>query len=296
MRTRTTLPALGKLAALAAAALVLVACGGGGGDGGATAPGNSGEALTLGFSQVGAESGWRTANTKSIQECRGGRRHRAEVLRRPAEAGEPDQGDPLLHPAEGRRDRLLAGGRVRLGHRAQGGQGRRHPGDPHRPRGRLAGQVALQDVHRLGLRGGGQEGRRVAGQGVRGHDRAGQHRRAAGHHRLGAGQRPQEGLRRRDRGRPEAQGHRVADRRLHPGRRQGRSWRRSSRPTRRSTCCSRTTTTWASARSRRSRRPARCRARTSRSSRSTRSRTACRRWPTARSTSSSSAARCSARS
>ena len=34
-------------------------CGGGSGDG----------KLTMGFSQVGAESGWRTANTKSIQEA-----------------------------------------------------------------------------------------------------------------------------------------------------------------------------------------------------------------------------------
>ncbi|WP_340681609.1 ABC transporter substrate-binding protein [Amycolatopsis coloradensis] len=41
--------------------LLLSACGGGGGAGG-------GGALTLGFAQVGAESGWRTANTKSIQE------------------------------------------------------------------------------------------------------------------------------------------------------------------------------------------------------------------------------------
>ncbi len=50
-------------------ALSLAACGGketsatgssGGGDGGS---------LTLGFAQVGAESGWRTANTKSIQEA-----------------------------------------------------------------------------------------------------------------------------------------------------------------------------------------------------------------------------------
>ncbi|WP_433559510.1 ABC transporter substrate-binding protein [Pseudonocardia xinjiangensis] len=73
MRTRTTLPALGKLAALAAAALVLAACGGGGSGGGATAPGAGagGEALTLGFSQVGAESGWRTANTKSVQDAAG---------------------------------------------------------------------------------------------------------------------------------------------------------------------------------------------------------------------------------
>ncbi|WP_410661421.1 ABC transporter substrate-binding protein [Amycolatopsis sp. lyj-112] len=41
--------------------LVLTACGGGGGTG-------DGGAITLGFAQVGAESGWRTANTKSIQD------------------------------------------------------------------------------------------------------------------------------------------------------------------------------------------------------------------------------------
>lgn len=57
------------LAALTATALV--ACSseqapqaeeGGGGDGGAT------ETISIGFSQVGAESGWRAANTKSIQD------------------------------------------------------------------------------------------------------------------------------------------------------------------------------------------------------------------------------------
>ncbi|WP_407840797.1 ABC transporter substrate-binding protein [Streptomyces sp. DSM 116496] len=33
------------------------------------AKGGSGDAITLGFAQVGAESGWRTANTKSVQEA-----------------------------------------------------------------------------------------------------------------------------------------------------------------------------------------------------------------------------------
>jgi galactofuranose transport system substrate-binding protein len=66
VRTTTTLPALRKLAAVAAAALVLAACGGGGG--GDAAPAGGGDTITLGFSQVGAESGWRTANTKSVQD------------------------------------------------------------------------------------------------------------------------------------------------------------------------------------------------------------------------------------
>jgi galactofuranose transport system substrate-binding protein len=52
---------------------MLTACGQSGGQGagqtgGQPAPGSGGGTITLGFSQVGAESGWRTANTKSIQE------------------------------------------------------------------------------------------------------------------------------------------------------------------------------------------------------------------------------------
>ena len=42
----------------------LTACGSGGGGGNAADDGK----ITMGFAQVGAESGWRTANTKSIQE------------------------------------------------------------------------------------------------------------------------------------------------------------------------------------------------------------------------------------
>ncbi|MEV1170223.1 ABC transporter substrate-binding protein [Nonomuraea sp. NPDC049784] len=41
-------------------AMSVTACGGGSGGGGGS--------ITMGFSQVGAESGWRTANTKSVQD------------------------------------------------------------------------------------------------------------------------------------------------------------------------------------------------------------------------------------
>jgi len=56
-----------KLMGIAAVGAILVALTGcaSGGDGGAGASGD--EELVVGFSQVGAESGWRTANTKSIQ-------------------------------------------------------------------------------------------------------------------------------------------------------------------------------------------------------------------------------------
>jgi ABC-type sugar transport system substrate-binding protein len=43
----------------------LAACGGSS-DGGSGGSGGSGD-ITMGFAQVGAESGWRTANTKSVQ-------------------------------------------------------------------------------------------------------------------------------------------------------------------------------------------------------------------------------------
>jgi ABC-type sugar transport system substrate-binding protein len=52
------------IAVMAASALALTACGGG------TQAASSGGAdkIVMGFAQVGAESGWRTANTKSVQE------------------------------------------------------------------------------------------------------------------------------------------------------------------------------------------------------------------------------------
>lgn len=51
------------------ATVALVAAGCGGDEGKAAGSGDGGsDTLTLGFAQVGAESGWRTANTKSVQE------------------------------------------------------------------------------------------------------------------------------------------------------------------------------------------------------------------------------------
>ena len=262
------------IAAVATASVVtLGACGGQQAAPGGTGGDSGSDTIVLGFAQVGAESGWRTANTKSIQDAAKEAGDRPEVLRRPAEAGEPDQGDPLLHPAEGRRDRLLAGGRVRLGHGAQGGQDRQHPGGADRPGRRLDGRLALRHLPRQRLHRGGQEGRRLGGQGVRRRVRREDHP-AGGHHRLGAGHRPGRGLRRRDQGRPEVQDRRLPDRRLHPGRRQAGHRGAAEVQPRRQPRSTPTTTTWVWARSRPSRRPARCPARTSRSSPWTRSRTA----------------------
>jgi galactofuranose transport system substrate-binding protein len=47
----------------------LAACGEGGGSGGTAGSGGDDDTITMGFAQVGAESDWRTANTKSVQEA-----------------------------------------------------------------------------------------------------------------------------------------------------------------------------------------------------------------------------------
>ncbi|MEJ3653092.1 ABC transporter substrate-binding protein [Actinomycetes bacterium KLBMP 9759] len=55
--------------AVVALATGVAACGSGGSATGAGDGGAKSEKLVMGFAQVGAESGWRTANTKSIQEA-----------------------------------------------------------------------------------------------------------------------------------------------------------------------------------------------------------------------------------
>lgn len=62
MRIRTVMVA-------AASAVLLAGCGSGQAPGGGSEAGGDGGQLIMGFSQVGAESGWRTANTKSIQDA-----------------------------------------------------------------------------------------------------------------------------------------------------------------------------------------------------------------------------------
>ena len=62
---------LKRLSVAVAGGLLLASAVAGCGDSSESGSGNSGgggDKITLGFSQVGAESGWRTANTKSIQE------------------------------------------------------------------------------------------------------------------------------------------------------------------------------------------------------------------------------------
>jgi galactofuranose transport system substrate-binding protein len=58
-----------RIAVAAATTLLTVGLAACGGSSGSSAPASGGaDSLTMGFAQVGAESGWRTANTKSIQD------------------------------------------------------------------------------------------------------------------------------------------------------------------------------------------------------------------------------------
>ena len=137
--------------------------------------------LTVGFSQIGSESGWRAAETTVSKSEAAKRKRQPQDRRRAAEAGEPDQGDPLLRRAGRRRDLPRAGGVDGLGCGAQGSQGSQDPGDPARSRHRSVGQGPLSDRRHLGQRAGRRGRRRMAGQDGR---RQGlQRRRAAGHRR-----------------------------------------------------------------------------------------------------------------
>ena len=65
MLKRWPAAALGLLVAAAA----LTACGGENGSDAGSGGGSGNDKIVMGFAQVGAESGWRTANTKSIQDA-----------------------------------------------------------------------------------------------------------------------------------------------------------------------------------------------------------------------------------
>lgn len=62
---------LAKALSVVMAAALLTGCGGGGGNDKASSGGSSGDSgsdvITVGFSQVGAESDWRTANSESMK-------------------------------------------------------------------------------------------------------------------------------------------------------------------------------------------------------------------------------------
>ncbi len=152
---------------------------------------------------------------------REGSRHRPEVLRRAAEAGESDQGNPLVHRAKGRCDRVLARRGDWLGDRARRSKEREDSRRADGPRDQQQGRLALCHVHRLGLHRGRPQGGPLARREGERQSGADQYRRIAGNGGLRARDRSQEGLRGNHQIRSEVQDHSLADRRLHAREGQG---------------------------------------------------------------------------
>ena len=148
----------------------------------------------VGFSQVGAESGWRTANTESVKESLiGGERLRPDVRRRAAEAGEPDQGDARLHRAGRRRHRVLA-----RSSRPAGTRCCRRSRTPTSPSSSSTARSTrtVDDPYVTWIGADFKQEGTTAGEWVNGERPRRQDLRAAGHARLRRPGRPRGGLRR----------------------------------------------------------------------------------------------------
>ena len=130
--------------------------------------GGGDDPITMGFAQVGAESGWRTANTKSIQET--AKKEDVDLKFSDAQQKQENQIKAIRSYIQQKVDVIAFSPVVETGWDTVllEAKRRQHPGDPHRPLGRLQGHLALQDVPRLRLRQGGREGRSVAGRQRRG--------------------------------------------------------------------------------------------------------------------------------
>ena len=90
-----------------------------------SAGGGSGSLITVGFSQVGSESGWRAANTKSIQETLS-KANGFDLKFSDAQQKQENQISAIRDFIAQKVDVIAfsASGRVRLGPGAPGGQGR----------------------------------------------------------------------------------------------------------------------------------------------------------------------------
>ena len=117
--------------------------------------------ITLGFSQVGSESGWRTANTKSVQSS--AKTAGINLKFSDAQQKQENQIQAIRSYIQQHVNVIAFSPVVESGWDAVLNEAKRagDPGDPHRPRGRLEGHVPLQDVHRLRL----HQGRSAAGSG-----------------------------------------------------------------------------------------------------------------------------------
>ena len=204
---------------------VLAACGSGKAPGGEASAGGQ---LTMGFSQVGAESGWRTANTKSIQDA--AKAAGVDLKFSDAQQKQENQIKAIRSFIQQRVDVIaFSPGRAR----PAGTPCSTRPRTPASPSSSPTAPSTRRTTTLYktflgsGLHPGGQEGRRVGGRSSS--RRAGPVNivELAGHHRARPRQSTAAGLRRRHQGEPEPQDRSPPRPATSPAPAASRSWRRS---------------------------------------------------------------------
>ena len=210
-RTFLVRAATGATAALLTVGLA--ACGSGPApSGGSGSAGGGEDTLSLGFAQVGAESGWRTANTKSIQDAAAAAG--VDLKFSDAQQKQENQIKAIRSFVQQRVDVIAFSPVVTTGWDTVLQEAKRakipviltdraiDTADPTLYKTFIGSDFVDE----------GKARRRLAGPAVPGQDRSGLHRPARGNHRLGSGHRPDQGVRRRHRREPEHEGRRLADR------------------------------------------------------------------------------------
>ena len=168
--------------------------------------------ITLGFSQVGSESGWRAANTKSVQSS--AKAAGIKLKFSDAQQKQENQIKAIRSYIQQQVNVIAFSPVVETGWDAVLNEAKR----AHIPVILTDRAVDSKDptLYKTFLgsdfvKEGKEVGQWVVEQ-LQERDGHGQHRRARGHDRLGAGDRPQGRLRQRHQGEPAPEGHRVADR------------------------------------------------------------------------------------
>ena len=150
--------------------------------------------IVLGFSQIGAESEWRTANTESIKSA--AITSNIDLRFADAQQKQENQIKALRSFIAQKVDVIAFSPVVATGwdNVLHGSPRRRHSRDPHRSR-RDQRSIAVRRFPRFGLRRRRSKGSPLGHGEIQGHPGRREHRRTAGHRGCRARQRSQEGVR-----------------------------------------------------------------------------------------------------
>ncbi len=172
------------------------------------------ERIVLGFSQIGAESEWRTANTESIKSAAA--TMNIDLRFADAQQKQENQIKAIRSFIAQKVDVIAFSPVVETGWDTV----LREAKAANIPviltdRSVTADPVSVCGLHRFGLRGGRTQGRPLGGRALQGHGQRRAHRRTAGHGRCRPGHRSQERLRGNHRRASAPEDHPFAIRRLH---------------------------------------------------------------------------------